>query len=248
MMSGVRASSMRIESTSSTMAKLWPRCDELLLRPRHVVAQVVEAELVVGAVGDVAVVLPAPLVGLHRREDHADLEPEEAVHAAHQLGLVLGQVVVDRDDVHALAAQRVEVRRQRGDEGLALAGLHLGDVAQVQGGAAHDLHVEVPLAERALGRLTDRGERLGEEVVEGLAVGQPGPELVGHRPQLLVGHGDELVLDGVDLLRDGLQLPEDLALAGAEHLVEQSGHAGTPRAGAGGRSAGRGSAPPDQPS
>ena len=26
MMSGVRASSMRIESTSSTMAKLWPRC------------------------------------------------------------------------------------------------------------------------------------------------------------------------------------------------------------------------------
>jgi hypothetical protein len=26
MMSGVRASSMRIESTSSTIAKLWPRC------------------------------------------------------------------------------------------------------------------------------------------------------------------------------------------------------------------------------
>ncbi len=26
MISGVRASSMRIESTSSTIAKLWPRC------------------------------------------------------------------------------------------------------------------------------------------------------------------------------------------------------------------------------
>ncbi len=28
MMSGVRASSIRIESTSSTMAKTWPRCTQ----------------------------------------------------------------------------------------------------------------------------------------------------------------------------------------------------------------------------
>ena len=152
------------------------------------------------------------------------------MHAAHQLGLVLREVVVDRDDVDALALEGVEVGRQRGDQGLALAGLHLGDVAEVQRGAAHDLDVEVPLAERALGRLADRGERLGEEVVEGLAVGEAGAELVGHRAQLGVGHRDEVVLDGVDLLRDGRQLAQDLALAGAEHLVEKSGHAGTPRA------------------
>ena len=118
---------------------------------------------------------------------HAGLEAEDAVHAAHQLGLVLGEVVVDRDDVDALALERVEVGRQGRDEGLALTGLHLGDVAEVQGGATHELHVEVPLAEGALGRLADRGERLGQEVVEGLAVGEPLAEDVGLGAQLGVG-------------------------------------------------------------
>ena len=61
MISGVRASSMRIESTSSTIAKWWPRCTMSLRLPRHVVAQVVEAELVVRAVGDVGGVLLAAL-------------------------------------------------------------------------------------------------------------------------------------------------------------------------------------------
>ncbi len=39
----------------------------------------------------------------------------------------------------------VEVERQRGDEGLALTGLHLGDVALVQDDSAHHLDVEHPL-------------------------------------------------------------------------------------------------------
>ena len=65
---------------------------------------------------------------------------------------------------------RVEVGGGGGDEGLALTGLHLGDVAEVQGGATHELHVEVPQAEGALGRLADGGERLGQQVVERLAV------------------------------------------------------------------------------
>ena len=87
---------------------------------------------------------------------------------AHPFGLVLGEVVVDGDDVHAVAAQGVEVRRQRRDEGLALAGLHLRDVAEVQRGAAHDLDVERALAEDPPGRLPHRGEGLGHQVVEGL--------------------------------------------------------------------------------
>ena len=109
--------------------------------------------------------------GVWPDEDDAGRHAEGAEDAAHQLGLVAGEVVVDRDDVHALAGDRVEVRGGGGDQGLALTGLHLGDVAEVQGGAAHELHVEVPQAEGALGRLADRGERLGQQVVERLAVG-----------------------------------------------------------------------------
>ena len=110
--------------------------------PGHVVAQVVEAELVVRAVGDVGGVLLAALGGGLAGDDASGRHPERAEDAAHQLGLVAGEVVVDRDDVHAAGGDRVEVGGQGGDEGLALTGLHLGDVAEVQGRAAHQLHVE----------------------------------------------------------------------------------------------------------
>ena len=97
---------------------------------------------------------------------HADGEAEELVDLAHPLGVALGQVVVDGDDVHALAGERVEIDRQRGDQRLALAGLHLGDLALVQHHAADELHVEVALAERALGGFAHGGEGGNEEVVE----------------------------------------------------------------------------------
>ena len=196
----------------------------LLDRVGHVVAQVVEAELVVGAVRDVAGVGLAALRRAHRRQDHAGGQAEEVVHAAHLLGLELGQVVVDRDHVHALAGERVEVGGQHGDERLALTGLHLGDVAEVEGRRAHDLHVEGPHAQHALAGLPDGGEGLRHQVVEGLPVGEPLAELVGHPAELVVGHLDEVVLDGVDGLGDGLELTEDLALADAEELVDDGRH------------------------
>ncbi len=62
-------------------------------------------------------------------------------------------------------------------EGLALTGLHLGDVAEVQRRAAHHLDVVGPLAEHPVGRLAGRRERLGQQVVEGLTVGVPLPVL-----------------------------------------------------------------------
>ena len=97
------------------------------------------------------------------------------MHPAHPLGVVLGQVVVDRDDVDAAAGQRVQVGRQHSGQGLALTGLHLGDVAQVQRGAAHELDVEVALAEHPGRRLADGRERLGQQLIERLAVGVPLP-------------------------------------------------------------------------
>ena len=72
----------------------------------------------------------------------------------------------------ALAGERVEIDRKRGDQRLAFAGLHLGDVALMQHHAADQLHVEMPLAEGALGRLAHGGEGGHQDVVECLAVGE----------------------------------------------------------------------------
>ena len=68
------------------------------------------------------------------------------------------------------ARERVEVARQRGDERLALARAHLGDLAVVEGHRADQLHVEVAQAQRAHARLAHRGEGLGQHRLELLAL------------------------------------------------------------------------------
>ena len=140
----------------------------------HVVAQVVEAVFVVGAVGDVAGVGILAFAVIEPVHDHADGQAEEAVDLPHPFGVALGEVVVDGDDMDALAGQRVEIDRERRDQRLAFAGLHLGDVALMQHHAADQLDVEMPLAEGALGRLAHRGEGGNQDVVQRLAARRAG--------------------------------------------------------------------------
>ena len=117
--------------------------DLLLLAGGHaVVPEVVETELGVGAVGDVAGVHLAADVGRLVVEDAADGQPEEAIQVAHPLRVTGGEVVVDGDDMDAAPGEGVEIHGQRGHEGLALARRHLGDLALVQGHAADQLDVE----------------------------------------------------------------------------------------------------------
>ena len=113
----------------------------------------------------------------HHRLDVGDVHPERLEHGPVPLGVALGEVVVDRDEVRAAPGEAVEVEREARDERLALAGLHLGDVALVQDDSAHQLHVEHALIRGALTGLADGRERLEDELVEALAVLEPLPEL-----------------------------------------------------------------------
>ena len=54
-----------------------------------------------------------------------------ALHEGMIAEMKTGEVVVHGDDVHAVAGDGVQVARERGDERLALACLHLGDHALV---------------------------------------------------------------------------------------------------------------------
>ncbi len=187
-----------------------PALDVLRELELHVVAQVVEAELVVGPVGDVGGVGGLALGVDEVVLDDADREAEEAVDAPHPLGVAAGQVVVDRDDVDALAGQRVQVGRQRRHQRLAFAGLHLGDAAAVQDHAADQLDVEVPHAEHAAAGLADQREGVGQEVVERFALVGAAAEIVAALAQAGVrerGEAAFALTDGSD------ERPQTLELA-----------------------------------
>ncbi len=193
----------------------------------HVVAQVIEAELVVLAVGDVGPVGGLLVVLSLRMHDHADAQAEEVVEAPHPLGVALRQVVVDGDDVDALAFEGVEVAGQRGDEGLALAGAHLGDGPAVQDHSADELHVVVAHLERALPALAADGECFVRDVVEGGAAVELFLELGGLRLELRVAQRGDPSLEGVDGLDARPEAPDLPFVRGSEHLLERPGKHGS---------------------
>ena len=168
----------------------------------HVVAQVIKTELGVGAVGDVGLVGRALELERHVVLEQTDGHAQVLVDAAHPLGVALCQVIVDGNDMHALAGDSVEVAGQGGDERLALAGLHLGNMTLMKRHGADELYVKVAHARDALGSLAHGGKGLGKHVVERLAVGVTLAELIGLGAEFLLGHLLKLGLKTVDLVDD----------------------------------------------
>ena len=144
-----------------------------------------------------------------------------------------------------MPVERVQVARQRGDQRLAFAGLHFGDLAVVQHHAADQLHVEMAHVQDAPAGFADHREGLDQEVGQDLAdrlvmlgvdflaalglgprfIGNlgnallyPAAEFVRFGPQFLVAKLLHLRLEGVNRLHVGQQ-SLDLALVfGPEDL------------------------------
>jgi hypothetical protein len=141
----------------------------------HVVAQVVEAEFVVGRVGDVAGVGLAALVIVHAMGDDAGGQAEEAIDLAHPFGVATGQVVVDGDNMDAIARKRVEIDRKGCDQGLAFTGLHFGDGVFIEDHAADQLDVEWPEPDGAAGCLAHCRVGRHQQIVEFGSRGESAP-------------------------------------------------------------------------
>ena len=118
----------------------------------------------------------------------------------HPLGVTAREVVVDGDELGVPAVEGIEVERQGGNEGLALAGGHFSDAALVDRHTADELDVEMHHVPRELvvadhdraahepaGGVFDRGKGFREDLVEGFAGLQAGAELICLGAELLVG-------------------------------------------------------------
>ena len=89
-----------------------PALHAILDAELHVVAQVVEAEFVVGAVGDVGAVGVLALLVVQVVHDHAHAQAQELVEAAHPFRVALGQVIVDRGLLRPKRKERKKKRKK----------------------------------------------------------------------------------------------------------------------------------------
>ena len=192
-------------------------------REREVVAQVVEAELVIGRVRDVAGVRGLFFLVALAGFRHPDGQAEKLVSGSHPVRVALCQVLVHGDHVHTLAAQRVQVGRQRRHQRLAFTGAHFRDVAVVQHHAADELHVERPHAERAARRLAHHGEGLGQQLVQRFAVGHAPLQFLGPGAQARVVERLDALFQRIDLLYGLSVLPQQPLVTAAEDTGQKTG-------------------------
>ena len=85
-----------------------------------------------------------------------------------------------------MPGQRIQVHRQRGGESFALPRAHFGNLALVQGHAAHKLNVKVAHFHDALGPLAHHGKGLGQQIVHSLSICQALFKALGAGAQFVV--------------------------------------------------------------
>ena len=222
MISGVRASSIRIEFDFVDDGVGVPALHHVLDPVLHVVAQIIEAELVVGGVSDIAVVLIFALGIVEAVHDDADRKSEKFVDLPHPFGVALGEIIVDGDDMDAAAGERVEIDGERGDQRLAFAGLHLGNPALVQHHAADELDVEVALTKRALAGLAHGGKSRHQNVIRRCPLRHLLAKLIRARAQRLVGELFQLLFQRIDGVNPRPIRPDAALVGGTEKLTGDS--------------------------
>ena len=185
----------------------------------HVVAEVIEAKLVVGGIGDVAGI-GGLLFGIGlARIDHTGGQAKRAVDLAHPLAVALRKVVVHRHDVHAAPGQRVQIGREGSDKRLAFARFHFRDVALMQEYPAHELHVECPQTQRALGGLPAVCKGFGQKRIKRLTVRVARLELGRFLDQLRIVKLFEFRFQCVDFFNQRAGRLDFAVVRRSEHLA-----------------------------
>ena len=123
--------------------------------------------------------------------------------------------------MHSGTRQRIEICGHGGNEGLALAGLHLGDHPPVKRTATDYLNIERAHTQHAPGGLAHNRKRLDLQIVERSPVGQSVPELTGPGPQVGVGQGLDARFQIVDGAGHRLEIGEHFPFAGAQDFAEK---------------------------
>ena len=115
---------------------------ERLETRRHIVAQIIEAKLVVRSVGDVRRVGRFFFVAILSVNHHARRQSQKVIEPSHPLAVTLGEVVVHRHHVHAFSAERVQIHRQSTNERFSFSRFHFRDTSFVEDHASDELHVK----------------------------------------------------------------------------------------------------------
>ena len=90
----------------------------------HIVAQIVEAQLIIRGIGDVGGISILTCRVIHVVFDAFNPKAQRFMHAAHPVGIALGEIIVHCHHMHWRASQCVKVAWKCGNQCFAFTGFH----------------------------------------------------------------------------------------------------------------------------
>ena len=93
------------------------------------------------------------------------------MYLSHPLRITLCQIVVDRDDMHALSFQGIQICRQGRNQSLSFTCLHLRNPSLMQKKSAYELYFERTFAENSVRCLAYKGKCIRQNGIQFFAVG-----------------------------------------------------------------------------
>ena len=108
---------------------------------------------------------------------------------AHPLRITGSQIIVDGNDMNALAFQRIQVSRQRRSKGLTFTGTHLCDSSLMKDDASDDLYGEMFLPQHTPGSLAYDRESFRQKIVQRFPLSQTVLEFLSLAFELIVRQG-----------------------------------------------------------
>ena len=174
--------------------------NHLVKRGDHIVTQVVETEFIVRPVGDIGIVRDFSLVEIQIMNDEADGETQEFIYLSHPFAVSFRQIIIDGNDMDALAIQCIQIDWCRSDQRLAFAGTHLGNVSTMQNNTTDQLGIEVTHPQHAARGFTNDRKSLRQDIIQCLTLGKTRFEFIGFVRQRRIAQLLQTILQRVDLL------------------------------------------------
>ena len=193
----------------------------LLFVKLHVVAQIVEAKLIVGAISDIGgISLFALFIG-QAVQNYAHAQAEKFINSSHPLRIAAGKVVVDRNYMHAFAGKRIQHHRQSGHQSFTFPGFHFGNFSRMQNSAANQLHIEVAHSQGAHRSLAHQSKHLRHQRVQAFSLCRLFLQLQNSGRKRLIGHGPHSRFKRVCLLHNRFQGLNVSFIGRAKNFFEQ---------------------------
>ena len=113
---------------------------KLFLIDNHVIPEIIKSKFVIGYICDIRIICLTSLIAIHTIKDNSDRKSEEFMYLAHPLGITLGKIIINRNNMYALAFQCIKICRKKTCLCLTFTGSHLCDSSLMENNTTHKLH------------------------------------------------------------------------------------------------------------